>query len=1279
MNFFFLIWISILTYQLSVTMKMNVTPLKTLSLVLLLLFSITTYSQSVKSNDETLKTKIAKNMARVGITSQNLQDAHISSHYTDSKTGIEHIYLQQAYKGIEVYNQIISLAFKDDKLFYASGKFIKGIEKKVGNVSTPVSAQDAVVKAAAHLNLASSLKNLVAKTNSFTAENKMLFSPAGIAKRDIETKLYWTADSLGTLHLTWNVNIDVLNKPDWWNVRVDALSGSIIQKDNWTVYEKANQQATSTNKANNHWNKAGFNNTENNFFAPPTSVASASYYVIPFPADNLNITNFTTVTNPWENAGAGNNATTYGWQYDGAADYTITRGNNVYAYDDSANKNAPGRPAKSLTPLPNLKFAAAPNFTKLPYDSVNRTAATINLFYWNNLMHDVMYQYGFDEISGNFQADNMNRGGVGTDYVLAEAQDGSGLSNANFNTPPDGYSGRMQMYLWPTAPAFTINTPPSIAGQYFSVESAFSVNNQLSDVGPVTGTVVYYSRIDTLGCGALPAGNDSLKGKIALIYRGTCGFVDKVKNAQNAGAIAIIMVNNVPGSPFIMGGTDNTITIPAIMVSSTDGALFAGTIRSGNTVTATLAASIPLDGDFDNGVMCHEYGHGVSNRLTGGPANASCVYNAEEAGEGWSDFMALMMTTNWATAQLTDGSKPRGLGTYDIGEQPSGAGIRTFPYSTNMNINPWTYADMVEGMDVHYTGEIWCSALWDMTWNIIQQEGKIEGNLYNAAAGGGNNIALQLVLEGMKLQPCGPGFLDARDAILAADSIFYGYKHKCAIWNAFARRGMGVSASQGSVNSTGDQTAATDVPGVMLTKTTEPVITTGQFTEQLTATCGCAVPTGSYKITDTLSTHFTYVSSTGGSVANNVVTFPLTFTAPLEEKTFSVTLAPTFTSCNIDSVVNDDRDSHKKGGFTSTTIYGGAKWDTVSTRSYSPTHAWYASDADSLTQFVLTSGNFIPKGLSTLSFWHYVNTEYSYDGGVVELQVNNGKWRDAQPYFTKNGYNGIVSEANSNLPEAYAFTGTPFTTFSQSLVDLTPFADSTVKARFKMRSDSASAIDGWYVDDITVANGCGAYQKIGLYDASGKLSASFGIPVYYTPSVLPLTLVNFSATAQGTSSLLQWQTASEINTKEFIVEASKDGAAYTSIGTTIAKGQSSNTYTLYDFNPYNGWNYYRIKMVDKDGSFTYSPVRSVLFSGKSLIVVKPNPAVNNTTVYFDKELKVSYITVTDMQGKIIKQISAKNVVGSYTFSTANLAAGTYLIKVSPQTGSPVTVKLVVHH
>ena len=77
-----------------------------------------------------------------------------------------------------------------------------------------------------------------------------------------------------------------------------------------------------------------------------------------------------------------------------------------------------------------------------------RDASITQLFYTTNVYHDVLYILGFTEKAGNFQINNWNKGGVGGDYAILNSQDGSGVNNANFATPPDGQPGRMRMYTW---------------------------------------------------------------------------------------------------------------------------------------------------------------------------------------------------------------------------------------------------------------------------------------------------------------------------------------------------------------------------------------------------------------------------------------------------------------------------------------------------------------------------------------------------------------------------------------------------------------------------------------------------------------------------------------------------------------------------------------------------------------------------------------------------------------------------------------------------------------
>jgi hypothetical protein len=87
-----------------------------------------------------------------------------------------------------------------------------------------------------------------------------------------------------------------------------------------------------------------------------------------------------------------------------------------------------------------------------------RFGEVTHMFFWSNRYHDRLYELGFTEAARNFQLDNFGRGGLGNDRVLAESQDFSGTNNANFATPPDGTSGRMQMFI------FTGPTPDRSSG-----------------------------------------------------------------------------------------------------------------------------------------------------------------------------------------------------------------------------------------------------------------------------------------------------------------------------------------------------------------------------------------------------------------------------------------------------------------------------------------------------------------------------------------------------------------------------------------------------------------------------------------------------------------------------------------------------------------------------------------------------------------------------------------------------------------------------------------------
>jgi hypothetical protein len=365
---------------------------------------------------------------------------------------------------------------------------------------------------------------------------------------------------------------------------------------------------------------------------------------------------------------------TAGHRADGGTTGDFTGGNFVFR-----NLYAQNGPYAEEAPL------AVASAERLAGAAPDLDASVTNLFYLTNWYHDFLYHLGFTEAAGNFQKDNFGRGGIGNDSLLADAQDGSGTNNANFGTPPDGSSPRMQMYL------------------------------------------------------------------------------------------------------------------------------FSGPER---------------DGAFDSDVVLHEFTHGLSNRLIGGPNNTDClglglVGESGGMGEGWSDFYAASVTDEPA------------LGEYAVDNAVNG--IRRF--SMDNGAQDFTYGFICTGppsnpslipCEVHDVGEFWSIVLWEMRESMINRfhnrafpggpafptfrlpagspasnirdaEGRTTDGSHaaaridNTAIENGSFSALFRVTDGMKLTVCNPTMVDARDGILAADRATGG-EFQDVIWRSFANRGVGAAA-----------------------------------------------------------------------------------------------------------------------------------------------------------------------------------------------------------------------------------------------------------------------------------------------------------------------------------------------------------------------------------------------------------------------------------------------------------------------------------------------------
>jgi extracellular elastinolytic metalloproteinase len=565
---------------------------------------------------------VRNNVAALGLDAADLQGYAVTDVVYSKVTGATHVYLQQRYRGIPVYNAQLQINVnRDGRIISVNNSFLPGIARAVTSLTPRMQLGAAVSSAAqfAGTPLSGQPKALQAPKGT---QQIARVEHAGISLSPINGRLMLLPIRQGEARLVWNFQIHTLDEEHSWDYTVDAESGQV-----WTRFD---------------W------------------VAGDQYRVYRLPAESPNHTSplppsdgRVLVVNP-----ANTTASPFGWHDTNGvagAEFTTTQGNNVQAYTDVDANNSPDANS-SPSGGAALSFDFALSLAQAP--SAYRPAAVTNLFYLNNFIHDVQYQYGFDEAGGNFQVNNYGRGGLGNDSVRAEAQDGAGTNNANFGTPPDGQRPRMQMFIW-TSP------------------------------------------------------------------------------------------------------------------------------------------NPDRDGDLDAGIVFHEYGHGISNRLVGGPANVNCLTNRQQAGEGLSDWWALAHTAEVGD-QGTDG---RGVGTYALGQPTTGLGIRTQRYSTSASINTWTYAS-INGMAVpHGVGSVWAQAAWEVYWKLVDRWG-FDPNFFNANGSAGNQRMMLYVVEGLKNTACNPTFTQIRDGIIQAAVDNHGGEDVCPMWEAFAAFGLGTNAVSGGSNST---------------------------------------------------------------------------------------------------------------------------------------------------------------------------------------------------------------------------------------------------------------------------------------------------------------------------------------------------------------------------------------------------------------------------------------------------------------------------------------------
>ena len=545
----------------------------------------------------------------------------VKNSYQTRHNNVHHVYLKQICNGLEVVNGDMNINIVDGKVVSYGSSFYEGeipSSHMLFTAPETISPFTAVSKLAEYIGVSSDLSGVELTETSgsmLAVDSAVTIENVPFTTEPVSAKLAFIQTNGGqSLELVWNTLMPM--EDNHLDSFVSARDGEILEIIDWVHNAPArnsyNVYDIGTNDPLDGERSIAYNGT---FFEKNSPL---------------------------------------GWHDTGKTTFQDTQGNNVRAQDNSSNRRdweSNYRPKGVVSRSSgSLGFDFPINFKDDP--KVYRDAAITNLFYWNNLIHDLFYEYGFDEVSGNFQDNNFNKGGRENDGVIANAQDGSGTNNANFMTPPDGQRPRMRMYVW------TQSRPRR-------------------------------------------------------------------------------------------------------------------------------------DGDLDNGIIIHEYAHGISIRLTGGPSNVRCLGGGEAGGmgEGWGDFFGVLLRMRDSYDRFTQFA----MGNYSMNNK---RGVRKYVYTSDMKINPDTYASIKKPGygGVHAKGQVWAVILLECYWNMIEKHG------FDASwklGSSGNSMMLQNVVDGLKIQPCRPNFVHARDAILEADDRNFEGANKCLIWKGFAKRGLGVNAVGG--------------------------------------------------------------------------------------------------------------------------------------------------------------------------------------------------------------------------------------------------------------------------------------------------------------------------------------------------------------------------------------------------------------------------------------------------------------------------------------------------
>lgn len=1285
----------------------------------------------------------------------------------EEKNETRSIFVQQQHNGIDLRGAVMGVFITKKGKRLTNDDLADEVQV---NTNIPaLNAEQAVRAAMQTLGGFPLIASLKTKKTADDVQMTSVFDKGNIAAGDFKARLVYvpTAYKSKSFRLAWETQSFTKDRQNYWLAFVDAQNGKVLESQDLVLhcsfggveYDHSEEEHTAHIHQEHLMHLEAAERME---LIMETEKESAP---IPFAFENFAFTTsavaglnhtFTALALPADSPyDSGNQtqvsvsdgdetASPYGWtSLDGTSETNNTQGNNAHAFYDPSPGPLGGAPASATVPTTPggvgssdwnyvWDLSEEPEYVDAMSGSFpNRDAAIVNLFYMNNMMHDIFYPFGFDEKHRNFQStnviDGVDRGGTGKqggDHVLAQAQDGGGTNNANMLTLADGTNGQMQMYLW-TGGAGASNLvkidannfdSDYISGfEYNAVQGSFAnapganvdlnanpvMNKEYVIINDGCTGVTGINSVGTTGCGVgapmsgagLPPCND-IGDKIVIIDRGDCSFVEKVNGAEQATPrpAGIIVVNNDQDNPdavIAMGGEDaaaNAITTPVVMISFNSGVELKAAIAAAqaaaptSVITGSLQQDNPSfpkrDGDFDNGVIGHEYGHGISTRNSiRDDAGLGNLSGAEQGGEGWSDFWGLYITLR--SAHLTvdplhsNGKLPtRGIGNYVTYQASNGPGIRPRPYSIDFDVNEYTFAGTAANRlgvgDVnpdspHGVGFIWCTMLYGVLQNFIDLYG-FNDDIFNDASdlttAGGNNVFNRLLIRGIQLQNTST-FEEQRDGILLADEELYEGRHRCLIYRAFANRGLGANA-QGSDTTLGGEVDGFNLPidcsgAGVATLTIEAAATVTKINNNSTvtyiytvdnATPFAAVSTSVIADLPVGSTNIT--ADNGGVIGTDQVSWNIGALAESSSLVLTVTATVNAATVTLEDFCDDMEGDETKW----TTVDGGLiedVWTTTTNEPNTGTKAWFVPDPNNNSDQSLQLANAvtIPNN-GELVFYHKYATETGFDGGIVEYAATAaGPWTDIEPLITENSYSDNIAAGDNpvlRLAGGMVYGGSSGG-YITTKADLSTLAGQDLIFRWRFVADVGTGAVGWSIDNVVIGTDITFVRSTatvtsGSSGFAAPVSVADDTDILITSFVLPVSLVNFDAQARDKDIILNWVTAQEKNNKGFYIERrTEDETNFRTIGWKGGKGDSDNDvyYNFVDKTAAVGLTYYyRLNQEDFDGKTAYSDVRKARIETlENEITLQPNPTRGLVNLTWKRAIGTYQVEVFDAAGRLV--------------------------------------------